>query len=359
MTLPRSLRTLLLALVTILTIAWALVYSLTWHPAARADARVTCQADAPLPLPGQALKVMTWNVQYMAGKRYVFWYDLEDGSGRDLRPTAADLAHNLDEVARVLRDEQPDVVLLQELHDGARASDYQDQLQLLRERLSDLYPCSTSAFYWQASFVPHPKIMGSVGMKLGTLSRFRIARAERLQLPQANSNWLVRQFQPRHALLVSHLPLRSGRELTVINTQLVDPRASGDDASRQLAMTTSLLDQLENNGSLWLLGGDFNLLPPGQYQRLPESQRSRFHPQSELSPLLARYPSIPSLEETADPAWHTQFPNDPRVTGADRTLDYIIHSSRLARLDAQVRRSDTLSISDHLPLTARLLLPAD
>jgi hypothetical protein len=27
-------------------------------------------------VPGQALKVMTWNVQYLAGKRYVFWNDL-------------------------------------------------------------------------------------------------------------------------------------------------------------------------------------------------------------------------------------------------------------------------------------------
>ncbi|MFN2964553.1 hypothetical protein, partial [Escherichia coli] len=43
--------------------------------------------------------------------------------------------------------------------------------------------------------------------------------------------------------------------------------------------------------------------------------------------------------------------------GPDRTLDYLFHSPSLTRLDARVRRSDTLQISNHLPLAARFLLP--
>lgn len=357
MTLPRPLRLLLLGLLSSAIILAALVYSLTWHPAAREPAQLTCPASTPLLQPGQALKVMTWNVQYLAGKRYVFWHDL--AGGRDLRPSATDLAYNLDEVARVIRDEQPDLVLLQELHDGARASDYQNQLQLLQERLNDLYPCSAAAFYWQAAFVPHPQIMGSVGMKLATLSRVRIARAERLQLPRPRGNPLSRQFQPQHALLASYLPLANGQELVLINTQLAEPSASDDDAARQVAMTGSLLDQLESQRTPWLLGGDLNLLPPGQYQRLPPHQRRHYQQPSELAPLLARYPSIPSPTETAQPAWHTQHPNDPELRTADRTVDYLLHSPRLVRLDARVRAADTQGISDHLPLSARLLLPLD
>src|SRR3546814_19482551 len=85
-------------------------------------------------MPGQALKVMTWNVQFLAGKRYVFWHDLAQGN--DESPTLEDMAFSLDEVARVIRDEQPDIVLLQELDDGAKASDYQNQLKLLQDRLT-------------------------------------------------------------------------------------------------------------------------------------------------------------------------------------------------------------------------------
>ena len=113
------------------------------------------------------------------------------------------MAFSLDEVARVIRDEQPDVVLLQELDDGAKASDYQNQLKLLQERLADLYPCSAHAFDWKADFVPNPHIFGSVGRQLATLSRYQIEHAERLQLPVASANPISRQFQPKNALLVT------------------------------------------------------------------------------------------------------------------------------------------------------------
>lgn len=358
MTLPRPLRHLLLGLLSSAIILAALVYSLTWHPTAREPATLVCAANAPVLQPGQALKVMTWNVQFLAGKRYVFWHDL--AAGQDQRPTATDLAYNLDEVARVIRDEQPDLVLLQELHNGARASDYQNQLKLLQERLNDLYPCSAATFYWQAAFVPHPQIMGSVGMQLATLSRVRIARAERLQLPRVRSDLLSRQFQPQHALLTTYLPLANGQELVTINTQLADPNPTSDDGARQIAMSGSLLDQLESQRTPWLFAGDLNQLPPGpQYQQLTANQRQHFKAHSELTPLLARYPSIPTTEEASQPAWHTQYPNDPQLSAADRTVDYLLYSPRLVRLDARVRSNDTQRISDHLPLSARLLLPLD
>lgn len=360
MTLLRSLRFSLITLLVLGIALAALIHALTWHPADREDAPLSCSADAPVLLPGQALKVMTWNVQYLAGKRYVFFYDLADGSGPDERPTAEDLAYNLDEVARVIRDEQPDIVLLQELHDGARASDYQDQLALLQERLADLYPCSTQAFYWKARFVPHPRILGSVGMKLATLSRYRIDQAERLQLPRVPANPIVKPFGFKRALLVSELPLRDGGRLAVINTHL-DAFAQGDDTmQRQVAMTRTLLDRLENQGTPWLFGGDLNLLPPGQYARLSESQRSWYAEHSELQDLAGHYPMIPSLDEVngdKQAKWYTYSPNGTEIPGPDRTLDYLFHSPRLKRLKATVRQRDTLRISDHLPLVARFLLP--
>lgn len=362
MTLPRPLRIALLALLLILSALFALVYSLTWRPAARAAAPVSCTAQAPVLQPGQALKVMTWNVQYLAGKRYVFWYDLADGSGPHSRPSSADLALTLDQVVRVLRAEQPDIILLQELHDGAKASDYQDQLALLQQGLRDVYPCSAQAFYWKAGFVPHPRILGSVGMKLGTLSRYQIGHAERLQLPQMSANPLSNAFNLKRALLISYLPLRGGGQLAAINTHL-DAFAQGDDTMRQqVAMTARLLDQLQAEGTPWLLGGDFNLLPPAQYQRLAPTQRSWYAPHSELQQLAERYPMIPSLEQAngaQQAEWYTHFPNDPSVPGPDRTLDYLFHSPQLTLLDARVRQHDTLTIADHLPLLARLLLPLD
>jgi endonuclease/exonuclease/phosphatase family metal-dependent hydrolase len=341
-----------------------LIYEVTWHPARHERMPVSCNAKDVAPptlVPGQALKVMTWNIQYLAGKRYVFWYDMADGSGPDERPTPEDIAYNLDEVARVLRDEQPDIVLLQEVDDGAKKTDYVNQLALLQERVTDLYPCSTEAFYWKSDFVPDSHIYGSVGTKLATLSRYQMDKAERLQLPSPDGNVIGRQFDPKRALLVSYLPMNNGKHLAVVNTHLGDFKPGDDTVQRQVAATTQLLNAFEQAGTPWISGGDFNLLPQGQYQRLPAAQREHYAPDSELHALWDKYPMIPSNEDVNgdEPRkWYTRFPNDPRVSGPDRTQDYLFYSPTLKRVDAQVRQADTLLISDHLPVIARFLLPA-
>ncbi|MFU1925341.1 hypothetical protein ACM6PT_50350, partial [Klebsiella pneumoniae] len=63
------------------------------------------------------------------------------------------------------------------------ATDDQDQLALIQERINDLYHCSAQAYEWKSAFVPTPHIFGSVGRKQATLSRYRIDSAERRQLP--------------------------------------------------------------------------------------------------------------------------------------------------------------------------------
>lgn len=359
---PRLLRPTLLGLLLVAAVLASLIYSVTWRPDAKEVLALNCPGTAPVLVPGQALKVMTWNVQYLAGKRYVFWYNLVDGSGPDLHPTREDMAFSLDEVSRVIRDEQPDLVLLQELDENAKASDYQDQLALLQERLVDLYPCSTQAFTWKADLVPDWHILGSVGRKLVTLSRYQIEHAERLQLPVAEANMISRQFQPKPALLVNYLPLNDGGQIVAINTQFDAPSLDNSNLLHQMQATGVLLDKFESQGTPWLIGGDFNLLPIGQFLRLPAGLRAGYSPDSELHLLWEKYPMVPSNPEATGidrELWLTHFPNDPRVQAPDRTLDYLFYSPKLQRIEAYVRQEDTLSISDHLPVMGRFLLPIE
>jgi endonuclease/exonuclease/phosphatase family metal-dependent hydrolase len=355
----RPLRYALLGLLIVIGLAGAMVYSLTWRPDAREVLPVSCSTQAPTLAPGQALKVMTWNVQYLAGKRYVFWDDL--AAGTDEAPTADDMAFSLDEVARVIRDEQPDIVLLQELDDGAKASGYQNQLKLLQERVADLYPCSAHAFDWKADFIPDPHIFGSVGRQLATLSRYEIEHAERLQLPVSQGNLISRQFKPKNALLVTYLPLSDGGQMAVLNTHLDRATQPDETLQAQISAVTKVLDKFESHGTPWLIGGDFNLLPLGQYQRLPSEQRTPYSADSALHVLWDKYPMIPTNNEAGgiDRArWLTHYPNDTNVSGPDRTVDYLFYSPRIKRVEARVRQDDTLRISDHLPVIARFLLPA-
>lgn len=353
----------LIALALFLALTGWLIYDITWHPAEQEQVPVSCNnpdASPALLIPGQALKVMTWNIQYLAGKRYVFWYDMPESYGPDERPTPEDIAYNLDEVARVIRDEQPDMVLLQELADGAKNADYTDQLALLKARVTDLLPCSAEAFDWKSDFIADRHIVGSVGMKLATLSRYRIDKAERLQLPVTGGNLISRSFAPKPALLVSYLPMRGGGQLVIANTRFVNAHKDRGALKHQVNATAQWLDQWEHNGDPWLMGGDFDLLAQGQYLRLPEAQRGQYSADSELHVIWDNHPMIPSLEDVAGSerrTWLTRFPNDPRISGPDRTQDYLFYSSALRRVDARVRQADTLLISDHLPLIARFLLP--
>ncbi|WP_371233062.1 endonuclease/exonuclease/phosphatase family protein [Pseudomonas sp. QE6] len=357
LSLPR--RILLLLLILLLLAATAGAWLLAWRPAERETVAAQCRAPAPQLQPGQMLKVMTWNVQYLAGKRYIFWDDLPDTVGPDDKPSAEDIAYSLDEVVRVIREEAPDIVLLQEVDDGATATGKQDQQALIGDRLTDLYPCSTAAFDWKARFDPNPHVFGSAGRKLVTFSRFQIAGGERIALPQRSSIPLLRLFAPQPALLQSALPIRGGGQLTVINTRLERP--NGDDTpQRQVEVLEAHLNALQTTGNPWLLGGDLGLLPLGQYPYLPEVLRAPYRANSELNLLAARYPVIPAVQESSgaeQAQWYTHFPNDPRVHNPDRTLDYLFYSPRLSRLDASVRRNDTLRISNHLPLNGRFLLP--
>lgn len=352
-------RLLFLLFIALLLAVTASAWLLAWRPASREAVAAQCRAPAPQLQPGQALKVMTWNVQYLAGKRYIFWDDLPDTTGPDDKPSAEDLAYTLDEVVRVIRDEAPDIVLLQEVDDGAAATGEQDQQALIGARLADLYPCSIAAFDWKARFDPNPHVFGSAGRKLVTFSRFQISAGERIALPQRSSIPLLGLFAPQPALLQSELPIRGGATLTVINTRLERPN-SDDTPQRQIDDLELHLSALQRAGQPWLLGGDLGLLPLGQYPYLPDVLRAPYRDNSELNLLAARFPMIPAVQESSGAQqadWYTHFPNDPRVNKPDRTLDYLIYSPRLSRIDAGVRRSDTLRISDHLPLNGRFLLP--
>ena len=299
----------------------------TYHPDDKEPEAVTCTGDAPLLRPGQKLEVLNWNVQYMAGKNYVFYYDVMGGEGPDDRPTHEDIETTLEGVARVIRDENPDIILLQEIDQGASRTDYEDQIARLLEKIGPEYRCHTSAFYWKASYVPHPRVKGAVGMKLATLSKYRLSSAVRHQLPEMPNDFLTRLFYLKRAVLEARLPIEgTQRELAVLNTHL-DAFAQGSDTmQRQVALVADLLEELSRAGTSWLIGGDFNLLPPvaSAYERLKDHERAAYLPETELRVLFDRYPAVPGRVETEGPdaaAWFTHFSNDPRVGEPDRTID--------------------------------------
>lgn len=356
----KTIRNILISAVVLISVLTLLIYSVTWHPGNQEAATTHCPATAPVYNPDQPLRVMSYNTQYFAGKNYVFYYDLPDNQGPDLRPTRADIQATLDGIAELINTHRPDIILLQEVHDGAAATDYQDQLQALLERLpADRYPCHSQAFYWKAAFIPHPAIMGSVGMKLAVLSRFKLKNSTRIQLPAPPMDPVSASFYLKRAILDIELPTTQSRNWHILNTHL-DAFAQGSNTmERQVEIARQLMHAFDTSNTPFIFGGDFNLLPPGMLSTLQASQRYLYQEPGELRQLLQTWPSIPGLANIQeDPArWATHYPNDPDVRGPDRTIDYIFHSRQLTAISAQVINTEqTRRLSDHLPIYAEIRL---
>lgn len=293
------------------------------------------------------IKILNWNVQFMAGKDYHFYYE----GGTDERPSPEAIDETTKEVARVIKEEDPDIVLLQEVDDGADRTDNEDQLQNLLELLPEDYSSHSSTFYWRAAFTPHPHIMGSVGMKLSVISRYRIESVTRYQLTLKPDNWFVKQFDLKRAVLEVRIPREQGKDLLVFNTHLTAFAFGSDVRSRQVEEIQSILKETSGEGYPWVIGGDFNLQPPGA-----EAEENGGEV---IKPLFDNYQAVPGYEEVngaSSEDWYTHFPNDIEITEPSETIDYFFLSNNLTLGEHYVRQEGTLDISDHLPMVAEISL---
>jgi endonuclease/exonuclease/phosphatase family metal-dependent hydrolase len=366
-----------IALLLIFSTAIGVLWARSYGPQPLEAAKVSCASAAPSWDAAVPLKVMSYNVQYMASKNYVFFYDIDtDNSERVAavakanktiasQPSRDDVLWTLDEVAALIEKESPDVVMLQEINglDDSRTH-YIDQAVELKKRLPGaLYPCQSDSPYWKAEFIFHPEILGPVDMRLLTLSKYRITKSIRHQLPRPARNFLVTPFHFQRALLETHIATRTGEPVALINTHFEAWAAGTGLMEKQVARTRALLHSLDAAGTPWVLGGDLNLLPPDgnrQRARILAAGTGDYDEDSQIAPLYDSYRAIPSLQHLtgSDPApWYTHFPNDPTATGPDRTIDYLFFSDQWTLASDYVIQQEALEISDHLPVVGVFRLP--
>lgn len=338
----------------VLFLGWA--YSSAYFPQTPTQMEeVVCAEGTPILQAGQNVKVLSWNVQFMAGKGYTFWFE----HGEDTRPTAEDISLTINEVARIIADENPDIVLLQEMDNGAARTDHEDQLARLLGLLSDGYQCSARAYYWKANYLPHPMVQGSVGMELTTFSKYKIETATRHALYEIPGFFLEQWFNVKRAILETTLPIEgaaSGDDsFYALNTHLSAFAQGTDTMEQQVRQTVELLTFLSDADKPWLIGGDFNLLPPNIMKgELSYGDAQQLYKEgSEISKIFDRFKSAATIKQLTGeevPQHYTHYSNNPSATGLDRTIDYIFYSDMIGFDSYHTRQHDTQAISDHMPL---------
>jgi endonuclease/exonuclease/phosphatase family metal-dependent hydrolase len=334
---------------------FALSRFLNYHP--RAVQQEECRNNKAATLaPGQSIKVITYNTQFFAGTNYHFFYD----GGRDALVDPADVRKITADISAFLAHENPDFVLLQEVDCGARRTGYLDEIELLIDSLPEELCAYASTFYWKSRFVPHPKIMGPAGTKLVVFSRYRLLRATRHQLPRTPGNPIVNDFNFKRALFEIEVPLTNGGTFCLLDTHLeAFPKGTGV-MRRQVDYVLARLESLDRNEIPWVIGGDFNLLPPGQWAHLNPEERGCHREPSETSLIYDRYKGVPTIRDTSGERMRDFMTFTKEIKGERvpiRTLDYFFAGPAVEIGEYAVLQNGVKHLSDHLPLVAQFRLP--
>lgn len=300
---------------------------------------------------GRPFRVVSWNVQYAATRRQHFFYD----GGEAVHVPPEDCAEGLAGIVATLGALRPDVALLQELDRDSDRTGRSDQLAHLASRTR--FGRWASATCHRSRFVPAPtaRPLGRVDMHVAIGARFPLLGPRRLQLPLLVEPRVRKAFNLKRCLLTAAVPILGSRRRLHLAVTHLSAFSRGDGTlARQVAALRAWMEARERSGDPFVLGGDLNLLPPGDDPTRLGRDAAEYadHP-NPIEALTPRFRSIVPPDRLLDPAARTYLPWGAPL--ADRVLDYVFVSEGIEVLEAGPVVSAS-PISDHHPLVATLRL---
>ncbi len=323
------------------------MFHLNFRPRSLIEVTVQDEKTVEFPKPAGRFSVMSWNIQYSAGRNYHFWYD----GGKDVHVKNEDVRGTLKKISETIRRQQPDILILQEVDRDSKRTGRIDQLPWILKEVEMNSWSSTP--YHRSRFVPAPlgNPLGRVDMHMAIASKYKISSAVRYALPGLNENFIRRDFNLKRALLEAAIPTQEGKQpLIVMNTHLSAFSYGDGTLERQISLLKTRLKELDDAGYPWILAGDFNMIPPGDDpERLGKESVYYRGDSNPLEELFMQYkPDVDLKIYTNHPGSYFTYLKygEPR---ADRKIDYIFSNKNVDIQEFSVIREEDPS-SDHLPL---------
>lgn len=320
----------------------------------------------------ETLRVMAWNVKY-GGGRIDFWFDLW---GDRVQMSEAEVQTNLAGITALVREVDPDVLMVEEIEINSRRSAYVNMVTVILEHTRLNY----AAYFptWRSRYVPSEGL-GRMDLGNAIFSKYPIRRAERIpQADRTDQDPATRYFYIHRA--VGRAELDVGRTVTalVVHTEAYDQDGTKRRQLRQIH------DLLAEEAGPFVVGGDFNALPPtatrvvGFPDESPDAEGTEFeqppYDLAEMEPFFEDYQSAITLErigttdaEQRDYYTHSVIGRDRVGTDGEpgfwnRTLDYLFIDERSrwrpgstdvlqepGRGERPIE-ADPMELSDHAPV---------
>lgn len=203
-------------------------------------------------VPGTPLRVMAWNIKYGAA-RVPFWFDCW---GDRVQMTRDEVDAHLADLTALIREVNPDVLLTEELEVNSRRSAYVDMIERILAETDLQY----AAYFgtWDSRYIPSEGL-GRMNLGNAIFSRYPIVDAGHVrQADRTDQDAVTAAFYIHRTIGRAELALSDSQHAAVY---VVHTEAYDNDGTKQ-----KQLDQIFETVSAetlpFLLGGDFNELPP-------------------------------------------------------------------------------------------------
>ena len=322
--------------------------------------------------PAQAytIKVMTWNIRFGAGR--IPWFG--DSCGDRVILSENEVKHNLQGIADFINVVQPDILFINEIDIESKRTAYIDEVQWLLNHTYFNYGAFASN--WKSQFIPSDGL-GRMNMGNAILSRWKISDAIRIKLPlRGDQDALTEYFYLRRNILKCRIELPGLDNFYAVTTHLA-AFSTDDTKQKQIEVLLENLEKIDSEGSIFVLGGDFNLLPPiatktdycmedmcddeSYHQPGDDPQHkegSYFTPEiTWLQPMYDLYQAAVTLQnyQANESHYFTHTPKTDRDW--DRKIDYLFTNYQWITLSDSTYQDDTFNLSDHAPVSAEWTLP--
>lgn len=207
-----------------------------------------------------SLTFFTWNIGYGGlGAETDFFYD---GGKMSIAPKEWVEKYTQGIFATAKQNSDADFLFFQEVDRKGNRSYYIDEVAGIMASLSNV--SAAFALNYDVKFMPMPLLspMGRIYSGLLSCSKYTPTLSQRIALPDI-TDFPRKLFYLKRCLLLQRYKVSNGKEFVVINTHFEAYDEGGRVKKEQMAVTRRLLETEYNKGNYVVLGGDWNIAPPG------------------------------------------------------------------------------------------------